>query len=382
MNILHLCNDFCHTKVHSLLYRELDALGVQQTVFNPVRNAAFVGLNHFDASHTSIFYANVVKPWHKYAYHIKRRHVFRQLLKSINPNDFTLIHATTLITDGGLAYLLFKRYRIPYIVTVRNTDVNEFLKYMPHTWPSARKILLSAEKIIFINNGLRHDLLRHPAIRPIAKTLESRIILMPNGINNYYLDHISHSPRTGHNIIYVGQFTTRKNVLRLAKAVLLLRKQPQFSDLTLTLVGGGAPTHSPIQALKHSTIQALINKHPDAFLFVPPVSDPSIMCQLFSKAALLAMPSLHETFGLVYIEALSQNLPILFSSGQGVDGLLPSSAGIPINPYSVDDIARGLASLLSNPSMGNHDVDFGLFRWNSIAKQYLHIYYTLTPLHQ
>ena len=369
MKILHISNDFCLTKVHSMLYRELDQLGVEQTVFNPVRDAAHVGRNSFEGLHTTIIYAHVVKPWHRYAYHLKRRHVFNEMLKRINPQEYTLTHATTLLTDGGLAYQLYKQYDIPYIVAVRSTDMNEFLKFMPHTWMAARKILLNAKKIVFINKGLRDDLVRHPAIRGIASKIEGKFMLMSNGINDYYLDHISHEPRTGHGIVYVGRFSTRKNVIRLAKAVLKLREQQQFSDCTLTLVGGGRA--------ETDEMERMMTEHPDVFHFVGRIEEPSQMCEVFSQASIFAMPSLHETFGLVYIEALTQNLPVLYTRGQGVDGLLPPSAGIAVNPYSVDDIVHGLAMLLTNTDMGNYNVDFEQFRWSTIAKKYKETYHTI-----
>ena len=284
-----------------------------------------------------------------------------------------MTHATTLLTDGGLAYQLYKQYGIPYIVAVRNTDVNEFLKFMPHTWMDARKILLHAKKIVFINKGLRDDLVRHPAIRGIASEIEDRFMLMPNGINDYYLDHISHERRTGHNIVYVGRFSTRKNVARLAKGVLRLRERPQFTDCTLTLVGGGlAPTDE---------MERMIAESPEVFHFVEPITEPSKMCEVFAKAKLFAMPSLHETFGLVYIEALTQNLPVLYTKGQGVDGLLPQSAGIAVNPYSIHDIANGLAALLANEKAGNQDVDFEQFRWGHIAERYMMLYNDLDAKH-
>ena len=66
MKILHISNDFCLTKVHSMLYQEPDRMGVEQTVFNPVRDAALMGRNSFEGEHTTIIYAHVVKPWHKY----------------------------------------------------------------------------------------------------------------------------------------------------------------------------------------------------------------------------------------------------------------------------------------------------------------------------
>ena len=372
MKILHISNDFCLTKVHSMLYQELDRLGVEQTVFNPVRDAAHVGRNRFEGQHTNIIYAHVVKPWHKYAYHLKRRHVYGEMLKRIvvgdlqSPTEYSLAHATTLLTDGGLAYQLYRQYGIPYIVAVRSTDVNEFLKFMPHTWMAARRILLHAEKIIFINKGLRDDLVRHPAIRGIASKIEGKFMLMPNGINDYYLDHVSHEPCTGHGIVYVGSFFTRKNVARLAKAVLKLREQQQFSDCTLTLVSGGRADTDEMERM--------IAEHPEVFHFLGPIYEPAKMCEVFANARMFAMPSLHETFGLVYIEALSQNLPVLYTKGQGVDGLLPPSAGIAVNPYSIDDIAGGLEALLTNEKAGNQGVDFEQFRWSRIAEKYMMLY--------
>ena len=372
MKVLHISNDFCLTKVHSMLYQELDRMGVEQTVFNPVRDAALVGRNRFEGPHTFVIYAHVVKPWHKFAYHLKLRYVYNEMLKRINPEEYSLTHATTLLTDGGLAYQLYKQFGIPYIVAVRNTDVNEFLKFMPHTWMDARKILLHAKKIVFINKGLCDDLVRHPAIRGIASEIEGRFMLMPNGINDYYLDHVSHEQRTGHNIVYVGQFIVRKNVMRLAKAVLQLREKPQFHDCTLTLVGGGRAKQD--MNSKDTGIEQLIKERPDVFRFVGPINEQSKMCEVFASAKLFAMPSLNETFGLVYIEALSQNLPVLYTKGQGVDGLLPSTAGIAVNPYSIDDIANGLAAMLTNEQAGNQEVDFEQFRWSKIAEKYKEIY--------
>ena len=366
MKILHISNDFCHTRVHSMLYRELDRLGVEQTVFNPVRDAAFVGRNRFEGEHTTFIYAHVVKSWHKYAYHLKQQHVYGEMLRRINPQEYGLIHATTLLTDGGLAHRLYRRHGIPYIVAVRNTDVNEFLKFMPHTWLAARTILLHAEKVLLIGKSLYHALAEHPAIRGIVPEIEKRVAFIPNGVNDYYLDHVKRSSHTGHNIIYVGRFDNNKNVVRLAKAVMQLREQQQFSDCTLTLVGGGnADTDE---------MERMIADYPEVFRFVEPITEPSEMCEQLAKASVFAMPSLHETFGLVYIEALSQGLPVLCTRGQGVDGLLPSSAGIAVNPYSVSDISEGLATLLANRNMGNQDVDFEQFRWSKIAEKYKEIY--------
>lgn len=366
MKILHICNDFSASKVHASLYQELDALDIEQTIFSPVRDASLIGNNIFKSLHTDFVYANVVKPYHRYVYHLKRKHVFNEMLKRIDVRQFNLCHATTLLTDGGLAYLLYKKYGIPYVVAVRNTDINGFLDLMPHTWLSARKILLHAARVFFISDGLKRKFLSHVSVRGIVPKIEKKIVLMPNGINDYFLDHVQHRSHTGHGVIYVGDFSSNKNVVRLGEAVLRLKKEPQFQDIMLTIVGGGHDNSN--------RVQKMISNHPDTMNYIGKIYDKEKLCSLYSKNKVFAMPSIHETFGLVYLEALSQNLPVLYTKGQGIDGLFSESVGIAVNPLSVDEIATALRQLLTNDKYSNKEVDFSRFRWRLIAQQYLNNY--------
>ena len=90
---------------------------------------------------------------------------------------------------------------------------------------------------------------------------------------------------------------------------------------------------------------------------------------------MFAMPSIHETFGLVYIEALSQGLPVLYTKGQGVDGSLESTAGIGVDPLSIDDIAEAIKLIILNQSTySNKTVPFTNYRWNNIGKSYFEEY--------
>jgi glycosyltransferase involved in cell wall biosynthesis len=40
----------------------------------------------------------------------------------------------------------------------------------------------------------------------------------------------------------------------------------------------------------------------------------------YRNSDIFIMPSYNETFGLVYIEAMSQGLPIIYTQNEGVDG--------------------------------------------------------------
>lgn len=71
MNILHICNDFCGSKVHGNLTRMLDGLGVNQTVYCPVREERLLGKNQFEGKHIRFVYSFCIRSWYKYVYHYK-----------------------------------------------------------------------------------------------------------------------------------------------------------------------------------------------------------------------------------------------------------------------------------------------------------------------
>lgn len=364
MNIIHICNDFAGSKVHSQLYSTLDRQGIHQTVFCPIRHKDLYGKNNFESDHTLILYANIIKPYHKYCYHIKIKQLFNYLQQHTSLTDYHLCHASTLFSDGGIAYYIYNKYHIPYIVNIRSTDVNVFLSRMPHTWPMGKQILLHADKICFISQALMDNFCQQKAIQPILKHIKDKFILMPNGIDNYYLEHIHREATYNHNILYVGNFSANKNVPRLMQAVLQLKQEPSFHDIHLTLVGGDQQ--------QHPHINALISQHANTFSYLGPIYDQATMCMEMRKHSLLAMPSIYETFGLVYIEALSQGLPVIYSQHQAVDGMLGPQAGKSVDPLSVHDIAQAIAHILEHRSQyTNADINFLTYQWEHISEKYI-----------
>ena len=68
-----------------------------------------------------------------------------------------MVHAYTLFTDGNCARALSKKYGIPYGVAVRNTDVNNFFKMMPHLRGRGIKIMLGAKAVFFLSEAYREQ---------------------------------------------------------------------------------------------------------------------------------------------------------------------------------------------------------------------------------
>lgn len=371
MHILHICNDFIGTKVHVNLFKGLAKQGLRQTIYCPIKDKRHEGNNAFVAEGTDIVYDFVFKSYHRYFYHLKRHDIFRSLQRKVNLKNVDVCHAATLLSDGGQAYKIYQKYHIPYIVAVRNTDINVFLDRAPNTWIAARKILKNAAKIIFISQALLDRFSCHNAINSILPDIKDKMMLIPNGIDDYFLDHVNYKPSVNrvNKVLYVGDFTPNKNVVSLCDAVLQLSKQEDFRDIRLTLVGG-------VGKLADENVFAWIKKHPEIIDYVGPVYDKDKLCEIFNKHGVFAMPSFQETFGLVYLEALSQNLPVVFTKGQAIDGIFPPNVGIAVNPTSIFEIKEAIKDILQNKSnYSNEGIDFEKFRWDNITKEYVHLYY-------
>lgn len=364
MKILHICNDYCGSRVHASLYSELDRLGVEQTVYAHFEGVEKVGHNRIESPRVQTIYDPVLRKIHHLMFHLRVRQVYASMCRKVDGSQFDLIHASTLFSDGALALKLHRRFRTPYVVAVRKTDVYRFLKLGPHTWPMGRQILLHASKIIFISDALKEAFFRHPMIAAMSAALVDKVMVQPNGIDDFWIDHQSVRTSYTHNLIYVGKFDDNKNVIRLIEAVKSL--QSAIPDIHIDLVGGTGGCHAQVLAE--------VEAHPDLITYRGQVFERPLLQSLYAQNSVFCMPSVNETFGLVYVEALTQGLPVLCTRGQGIDGLFEQRVGEFVDAKEVDSIASGIRSLLANPMDYCCSVDFGQFRWSAIAERYMNLF--------
>lgn len=367
MKILHICNDYTGSRVHYHLCKELEKLGVTQTIFTYYKKKSNkAGKNYINSDRCTIYYMPIISWYYKFFYHIKNRIIYRHLINTIQKNitSYTCIHASTLFTDGGIAYRVKKKYNIPYVVCVRSTDVDSFLVMAPHAWIDGIKILLNAERIFFPSVSLKNKFCKHWFIRMFLNQISFKLSVVPNGIDEYWLHNIVHQKLFTTNLLFIGSLIKRKNILRVIKAANILNKK--FPNIKLYIVGDG-----PIK----KKCEKIASYNPNV-IYCGPINEKDKLKDLFKRCGIFVMPSWHETFGLVYVEALSQNLKLLYSKGTGIDGLLDDKVGVAVNPHSLSSIIIGLKSLIlkkdyTNP---NRNVDFCNFDWSCIAKKYYHTY--------
>ena len=107
------------------------------------------------------------------------------------------------------------------------------------------------------------------------------------------------------------------------------------------------------------------------------VYDKEKLKELFRSNDLFAMISHSETFGLVYVEALSQGLPVVFTKNQGIDGFFSENIGVAVNSDSAENVATSIAQLFEEYAEVQKSVvnlDLSRFQWSAIAQQYLSLF--------
>lgn len=368
MRVLHIANDFSLTKVHSNLYRALDKKNTDQIIFNPVKNATPIGNNQIDfiSDSSKIIYSKQLRKYHRFLFKKKLAYLYKDLKSKTNLKKIDICHATTLFSDGAIALRIKERHGIPYIVAIRATDIHVFLKYRPDLVFKAIKILNAAEKIIFIGDSLKKWFIEHKLIKKHKNKIESKSEIIYNGIDNFWLDNILPKRECEPSkILYVGRFVSRKNIPKLIESVLSLNNKGH--NFILNLVGSGGKDEIEIKKIAKDN-DGVIN-------FLGQIKDKKTLRQVYSDNHIFAMPSQGETFGLVYIESLSQGLPLLYMENEGVDGVFSFEIGEKCHTHDTVEISRSLMNIVNNyPNYEIDKIDFSNFRWSNIADKYLHIY--------
>lgn len=372
MNVLHICNGFTTSKLYEELIARLDMFGVKQTVIAPT----FVAYKRSDTLGENIC-LHLIERNHSLFSRFRFSKKIRKLtsyIEKLGVSGFELTHAHTLFSDGGVAFNLYCHYGIPYIVAVRNSDINFFFKYFIHKRKYAYNILLNAGLIICISpTYIRRleELLPHD----IFKIIENKIVVLPNGVNNEWINsspsvikHI-HKPI---RLIYCGSIEKNKNVHSIIKASEVLNNEGLQNEVHIIGKRAGQNDRYLVKIekmlrLTSGQIHERMNREE--------------LLNIYAKADIFVMPSFTETFGLVYAEALSQKLPVIYTKNEGFDGFfVDGEVGKSVTANSLNDIVDGIIYVIQNYDKIERkieDLNFDIFNWDVISKQYLAHYHSV-----
>ena len=382
MKVLHITNSYGGTDVYTNLYTALDSnYPIEQHVYVPLGPKSYNRdgnkLIDFKNEDSEIIYSKHLKNYHSYLYGLKIASCYNDIVKRIDLSSIELIHASTLCYDGAIAYEIYKKYGIPYIAAVRNTDVNAYYKKLFWRRSFFAKILENSKKVVFISPKYRECFEECHIPSRIREELSGKLTVIPNGVNRLFLDNQYKYTKTLKetvNVIFIAAFYPGKGLIETIKAIELLRSEG--FNITINAIGKGLPNR-PKDADYIREVEAVaLNKD---WVKLQSFKAPGDLIEEMRSSDIFVMVSSPETFGLVYVEALSQGLPIVYAKGQGFDGFYNDGhVGYPAVAGNVESIASALKSVIENyPSLTSRINSLTLdedFNWSNIAAKYMNLY--------
>ncbi|KDE67578.1 hypothetical protein FUSO6_10305, partial [Fusobacterium necrophorum DAB] len=245
---------------------------------------------------------------------------------------------------------------------IRNTDINIFFKYLFFLRKHGIKIMENADKIIFLSPTYKKECLNRYISAKYKEKFEKKMCIIPNGIDSFWIENliIGKKKHEELRLIYVGSIDRNKNVKTTIMACKELRKKGY--NVKFTIIG--------------DIIVKTINLNESFINYIPFCSKEKIK-EYLSKNDIFVMPSKYETFGLVYAEALSQGLPIIYTKGQGFDEQIPEGiVGHSVRYDDIEEIVRKIILIYENYEKYSNNIKNFIhnFDWINISREYSNIY--------
>lgn len=314
------------------------------------------------------------------------------------PIDADVVHCHTWYAHFGgvLAKIL---YGLPLVVTAHSLEPLRPWKRDQlgrgadlSAW-AEKTALEMADAVVAVSQEMRADILRLFAVRP------ERVHVIHNGIDTEEYRRTPSRERLGRHgiepgrpyVLFVGRISRQKGILHLLNAV------PQLDPAAQVVLCASSPDSEDI-ARDVATAVAATQARRDGVVWIREMVDRRTAIELYSHAAVFCCPSIYEPFGIINLEAMACETPVVASAVGGIrevvvhgeTGLLvpvTQQAEAPYEPVNPDefagDLARSVNTLLADRERcrrlgaeGRRRAE-SLFSWGAIARQTVALYRSL-----
>jgi glycogen synthase len=226
--------------------------------------------------------------------------------------------------------------------------------YHASTWIE-RTAYENADGVVAVSQAMKHD------VQALYGVAPQRVRVIHNGI-----DPEEYQPRPAPAtlrrlgvdpdvpiVLFVGRITRQKGILHLVRAIKYLRPGMQV------VLCAGAPDTAEIAAEMTALVAEARREARTAIAWIPEMLPKEDVIALYTHAAVFVCPSVYEPFGIINLEAMACETPVVAAAVGGIPEIVvPGETGVlvpldaaggdspePINP---DSFSRALASAVND----------------------------------
>jgi glycogen synthase len=289
--------------------------------------------------------------------------------------DADVAHAHTWYAD--MAGLWIRTlHRIPLVVTLHSMEPLRPWKadqlgsgYLLSSWIE-KTAVEAADRVIAVSAKMRDDILAHFDADP------ARVVVIHNGIDPERFrrtaarDHLERLGVKPPYVLFVGRITDQKGIFHLLEAAKALSAGVQL------VLCASAPDTPEIE----ERLRTAVATRPDV-RWINEMVKHEVVVQLYSHAAVFCCPSVYEPFGIINLEAMACETPVVASAVGGIlEVVVDGETGLLVPPARPEALGAALRRVLDDPALarrmgaaGRRRVE-AQFSWASVAERTEHVY--------
>lgn len=223
-----------------------------------------------------------------------------------------------------------------------------------------------------MSNPFRDKVLAEYVTQKYEGQIAKKCYVIPNGIDDFWhlnenkFDKVEKENRIRQRkmvLIYAGRIDKNKNLLLTVDMISKLIQENW--NIKYIVVGRNEDDGVFKQLIRNSFVEYHTQTNQENLL------------SYYRKSDIFIMPSKSETFGLVYAEAMSQGLPVIYTRGQGFDGQYEEGVvGYSVSANRTEDIIRAIEQICNNYVTISRTAKEKSrdYRWSKIARIYEGLY--------
>ncbi len=318
------------------------------------------------------------------------------LVMSGKAADVDIVHCHTWYTHfaGCLVKYL---HGVPLVLTTHSLEPHRPWKaeqlgtaYHASTWLE-RTAYENADGVVAVSQSMRRD------VHELYRVARDRLRVIHNGI-----DLTQYRPTPGADtlrafgidgerpfVLFVGRITRQKGIIHLVNAIEYLHGHAQV------VLCAGAPDTPEIAREMSDAVARARARSEHSIVWIEEMLPKEKTIQLYSEAAIFVCPSVYEPFGIINLEAMACETPVVASAVGGIPEVVDDGETgllVPFEPRGPDDpeprqperfqrdLAAAVNRLLEDPELraamarkarARVERHFG---WPAIARQTLEFY--------
>ena len=244
-------------------------------------------------------------------------------------HGFDLIHSHGALPDGYAAIKLGDKFKIPVVTTIHGKDVQFTIHKSNQCKEKIQSVIDQSDATIFVSTKLIALKEKH------LSTENDRSVVINNGVPNLFSNsstiNISIKPNSTIQLLSISSLIKSKGLNYNLQALREIKKEGY--SFHYSIVGKGS---------ERKNLQALVVEYG---------LEKEVLLQI-QQADIFTMPSWQEGFGMVYIEAMSQGLPIIACSGEGIEDVVVNGEnGYLVKPKDHVELKERLVQLMNNAEL-------------------------------